>query len=162
MRVLRPIAVQAWRYKERIVFVLLLLVLCQRVYSILSPVEQPPAPPAHVPGAGTVAVAIPSPAPSRYLRPPQTVNLVQSNPLWYWSVAARHEADKTDTAPANILDIRDTPDGAMVQLRFKGSRARWFRAGDRYGSFRVLRIDPGSRSVLLFDREQNRQLSLAL
>ncbi|MBX3177298.1 MAG: hypothetical protein KF886_08060 [Candidatus Hydrogenedentes bacterium] len=148
-----------WRYKERIVFVVLLGVLGYRVYQLFNPQEPVSAasPPTGAPEPPQIAPNAPSPDP-----PGQYYNMIHRSPFSYYSDA---EVDPNRVRPEDLglqlLDIK--PVGGKLRARVKTESARkWYDEGESFEEFILESIDAEDRSAVVYVERLGQSVTLRL
>jgi len=141
---LRKIGLWVWNNKERLAFGLLAIILTVQVYRVMSQeIEQPPLP-TPKPGEPKEYVVEPPPA------PPESDNyssLVERNPFSYYSSVMGAGSQGTDGEDnIQLLDIQRAPDGGYA-ARIYTKAAKWYKEGESFESYVLLRIDPEQQLV---------------
>ncbi len=149
-----------WRFKERIVLVALLGVLCFKVYELFVPKEleaaavdlsgkpDPPAPPPNRP---------PLDAPGQY------AGLYRSNAFTYFSDAPTEGGTGLTGREAGIemLDMKEVQGKWRVQLK-TGAAKKWYDEGEEFEEFKVESINPDEKSVVVYAERFAKTVTLRL
>ena len=151
---IRKLGAWLWLYKERLLLLIVVCVLCWRVYIAINPPPAPPAPPVTPPVSLNAAGANELPpepglAP-KTLIPMDRKELARRNPFWYY--AEEGSADTDGDAPPEVdLELRGIqtmPDGAQRARLKMGSRTRYYAEGDDIGGqYTLVSIDAENETV---------------
>lgn len=163
MNKLNSIALSFWRYKERLVFAILLGVLCVHVYGLL-PQEQESTEAGFAMPKKTVAEGLvedmPAPPTPRKLGDWKIV--YTPNPFWYLSstqTSASNRSDSLEDADISLLRIQKTGDSYRAQLKHSSSR-KWYREGEEFVSYKLLKIDPNAETCDVYSERLGRTITL--
>lgn len=148
-----------WRYKERIVLVALLGFLGYRVYELFVPKvleaaapdqrgkPEPPAPPPNKP---------PLDAPGQY------AGLYRSNAFSYYSDTPTDGTSLTGKeAGIELLKLQEMPDGRW-RAQLKTSAKKWYYEGDPFEEFKLEKINPEEKTVVVYAERFAKTVTLRL
>ncbi len=158
-----------WYNKERMVLVVMVAILCYRVYQVMNP--PPEEGPTHYPPPITDTAQIPAEAMPPV--PPETVpidvpgnysNLYRQNPFWYHSGDRARSEDKALTPEdldIELLAIREVSGRWRAQLRTQTTRA-WYDEGEEFEEFVLEQINPEQQSVVIYAARYAERLTLTM
>lgn len=160
---IRKLAERVWYNKERIVFVIMLGVLCWHVYRVRYPAELPAEKAHNAPGRAQETDAV---AQAAALPPRQMANwtgVYTPNPFWYFSglTAAANQPKEVVDAGIKLLQIRQVRDKYRAQLQTESS-TKWCNEGDPFESFEVLKTDPDAGTCQVRSERLGRVITLSL
>jgi len=160
---IRKLAERVWYNKERIVFVIMLGVLCWHVYRVRYPAELPAEIAHNAPGRAQETDAV---AQAAGLPPRQMANwtgVYTPNPFWYFSglTAAANQPKEVVDAGIKLLQIRQVRDKYRAQLQTESS-TKWCNEGDPFESFEILKIDPDAGTCQVRSERLGRVITLSL
>ena len=159
----RKLAERVWYNKERIVFVIMLGVLCWHVYRVRYPAEVPPETPYSEPSRvqETDAMAQSAGLPPRQMA--DWVGIYTPNPFWYFSglAAAANQPKEVVDAGIKLLRIKQVKDKYRAQLQTESS-TKWYDEGESFESFEILKIDPEAGTCQVRSERLGRVITLSL
>ncbi len=150
-----------WRYKERIVFVVMLGFLGYRVYELFVP-KNPELPPAVEVGEAARPEIPPNMAAPD--APEAYASLVRRSPFSYFSDAKTGEGDdETEQLGLGLLAIRQVGTKWRVKLRTPGvTRGKWYDEGEPFEEFVLEKINPEEKSVEVYSESIARTVTVTL
>jgi len=165
---LRKAGLWIWMNKERMILLVMVGLLCYRVYAVLNPPE--PELDAHLPLPRNPDLATLEPE----VKPPEPpiqpssggpgdyANLNRKNPFWYYSTQG-DAADEADDACAGISLVGFQQGGTnwMAQLRTTAT-TRWYSEGDQFEEFTLLSIDGNAGTVRVYSERVGEECTLEL
>lgn len=159
----RKIGLWLWQNKERLVLGLLVVVLSYRVYKVVSEQPEPPKLPDRPAGSDFQAPELPK-------APPQPVpenysSLHSRNPFWYYSnppTGGDSQAGATEEEEIHLLGIQALPRGRGYTAQIRTKAAKWYREGEEFESFKVLKIDPKSQEVEVYSGKSGNTITLRM
>lgn len=160
---LRKIGLWLWQNKERLVLGLLVVVLSYRVYKVVSEQPEPPKLPEPPMGGTFKAPDLPGPPP-----PPATENyssLHSRNPFWYYSnppTGSDSQAESAEEEEIYLLGIQALPRGRGYTAQIRTKAAKWYREGEEFESYKVLKIDPKSQEVEVYSGKSGNTITLRM
>lgn len=164
---LRKVLGWIWHNKERMVLVVMVVILCYRVYEVMNP--PPEEGPANYPSPITDRARIPPEAQPPV--PPETVsidvpgnysNLYRQNPFWYHSgerTGAGEQAVTPEDLDIELLAIREVNGRWRAQLRTQTTRD-WYDEGEEFEEFVLEQINPEENSVVIYAARVAERLTL--
>jgi len=159
----RKLAERVWYNKERIVFVIMLGVLCWHVYRVRYPADSPPEKAHNAPGRvqETDAVAQAPGLPPRQMA--DWAGIYTPNPFWYFSglTAAANQPKEVVDAGIKLLRIKQVRDKYRAQLQTESS-TQWYDEGEPFESFEILKIDPDAGTCQVRSERLGRVITLSL
>lgn len=170
---LRKAGVWLWNQKEKMFLAALLIVLCFRVYLVLSPAQastktpEPPKKTAAAPGKlSPDNVPDPEPRPvaerSEDFRP-----LVRQNPFTIWSIAATgnsttgSEEETIDVTLNNIVKWRDGSYRAELTTKVSG-KSKWYKEGEPFENYKLMSIDSANKIVQIYSSAHDKTFELKI
>jgi len=160
----RKIAERLWYSKERIVFVIMLGVLCWHVYRVVYPtplegLAEHRAPERVQETAGAAELA------SLPLRQSADwAGIYTPNPFWYFSgLTAGESGPKKEAVDAGIklIRIKKVKDKYRAQLQTEGS-TQWYDEGESFESFDLLKIDADAGTCQIKSERLGKVITLSL
>lgn len=169
LTILRKAGERIWLLKEKMVLLILVAILCFRVYVVLStysaegslegedsrngitPTPRPAT-------ARPADVGLPPPRPD-LPRPMDYSGLIRRNPFTVWGVAREDASERTPSERIDVSLIRIVRwgDGTYrAEISVKGDKPKRFEEGEPFVSYRLERIDPETQTVVIFSEEHNR------
>ena len=155
------------------VLVIMVGILCYRVYQILDPPPPPPPPPNHsfpsdvVPEDRSLWDAPPEcPAPPAGPQLVDYTSLYRRNPFWVYAADSRarkddEAGDATDDIGISLVRIRKMPDGtSRAEIQTKGRNRGWYREGEEFESFQLLSIDATAQTCEVYAEELGKRIIL--
>ena len=151
------------------VLVVMVVILCYRVYEVMNP--PPEEGPANYPPPITDPERIPPEA--RPDIPPETVsidvpgsysNLYRQNPFWYHSGERRASEDQALTPEElniELLAVREVNGRWRAQLRTETARG-WYDEGEEFQEFVLEQINPEEESVVIYAARYAERLTLTM
>jgi hypothetical protein len=158
---IRKIGQWVWLNKERMVFLVMVIILCWRVYIVVKPPVpvddvNPPQPSAQ----RQMDVPPLPPTPDPRVTPPPTAPLKRVDPFWYWSSQVGEDTGEEGDLGIELESILPTPTGPMARLKTKGGRARAYREGEQFENYIVRRIDADAGEVEVYDESTGNDVIL--
>ncbi len=159
MEKLRKFGLVIWRYKEKMVFAILVILLAYQVYEVVQEPEQF--------GGSSTALAAQSPPEPKPI-PPLPVTQVKDysslherNPFWYWSSQPQGGSSSDEEAALQIrlLDIQKNPEGGY-SARIETQSPKWYREGEQFESYKLLKVDPEKRQAEVYSEKLGRNITL--
>lgn len=162
----RKIGTWFWDNKERLVLVLMIGVLCYRVWQVVNP--QPPAESTvYAPPSNVISQGIRPPEPGS-LPPvelqPSAVEIVRQNPFRYQASGSRGPGTTgEDTADfgltlKKIQPVRGTEYVAVVQT--KTAKLQYIREGASFEEFKCIAIDSVNKTATFHSSKTNTTVTL--
>ncbi len=158
---LRKFVERTWYFKERIVFITMVGILCWHVYrGYNAPAEQAMAPHPYPSDTSDITPPAPPerpPAPT----PGQWRAVFTPNPFWYTAAggAASGQAGTQD-AGIKLLDIQEANGRLRAQLQ-TSTVTKWYNEGAKFESFELLSIDPAG-SCQIYSEQSGKVIELTL
>ena len=152
-----------WLNKERMVFVVMAIFLCFRVYKVLYPpkpeglstVFQSPT------STGKIGVETPDPRAPALPPPPATPPLTRSNPFWYYAAPSTGSGSEEEgSTHLKLIGIQKTPKGPLARISSKGERARAYHEGEEFENYMVQKIDVDAGTVTVYDESAGKPVVL--
>lgn len=158
---LQKTAAWLWLYKERIIFVVMVLVLGQRLWLVFNPdtnnIEEPLRTLVEPSGAGPLP-PVPPAAPIIYVSIPYP-ELTRNNLFW---VHAGSPAASSGGGEANISLI-SVMSGTTPRVRLQGSSGRkLYKVGGVVDGWTVEEIDTDAKTVIIVNEATGERLTLGL
>ncbi len=170
---LRKFGIWLWNQKEKMFLAALLIVLCFRVYLVLSPAQassKTPEPPKKTAAAaGKLSpenVPDPNPRPiserAEDFRP-----LVRQNPFTIWSVAATGKSttgsdeETIDVTLNNIVKWSDGGYRAELTTKVTGKSKR-YKEGEVFENYKLMSIDPVNKLVQIYSSAHDKTFELKM
>ena len=148
-----------WRYKERIVLVVLLCVLGYRVYELFVPKELE---------AGVTTTSGPAEPPEVAPGPPSTdapgsyATLVRRSP---WSIYSDAKVDVDSVSPEELglqlLDIKEVGGKWRARIRTNSAR-KWYDEGENFEEFVLESIDSEAGTAVVYVERIAKTVTLRL
>lgn len=164
---LRKMAQWVWEKKERMVFAIMVLFLCWRVYQVVYPPEVPeiqgvatpsasgqmdvpPVPPGGPEGPGGLA--------------PPTRPLTARNPFWYYASPDSGTGDEDGpSVPIVLMGFQELPKGTFARLQVgSDKRARSYSEGSQFQTFVLTVINADDKYVEVVDQSNNESYTIEL
>jgi hypothetical protein len=165
----RKIGTIIWNNKERLVLVIMVGVLCYRVYEVINPpppVEIPvvPQPRNVIPNDWKDAPPVPTPIPTVDQQPP-TRELVSRNP--FSTLSGGQGVGSTvggeDDIGLQLLGIKPWSGGTFrAQVITKGGKKQYVSEGEEFEEFRIISIDKDAGTVRVFSEKSKKSTTLKL
>jgi len=148
---IHKLGVLLWQYKERIVLLVVVGVLCYRVYTAINPPEPPAPTPHRLPEVVENDAEILPPAPGvppRTLIPVDRKELAKRNPFWYHAGGGGNTTDAPPKVDLELRRIQSAPGGGhRAGIRANG-RTGYYGEGDVIdGQYELVSIDPENETV---------------
>jgi len=161
---LRKIVERIWVNKERLVFAIMVLVLCWYVYKAVNPPPPPEEVTARVPrkkiGEGYKGVNVPAPPVPE--RPGEWNALYERNPFWYYSSISKEQGrERPQDAGITLLNIRTVSGRNRAQLQTESSK-KWYDEGESFEKFELLKIDPEAGTCDVYSEQLGKVITLRL
>ena len=154
------------RNKELVVLVLLLVLLLYRGYTLMNPTEAPPLTMGKMASARRTGEDPLPPSPPPPSEPIVIDGLVRANPF---TTRARPQEDVRNAGPEarpplQLVRIQQWRDGSYrAQIASKaGVRAKWYREGEQFESYRIERIDAEGESVTVYSEEHRKNFEFKI
>lgn len=149
-----------WRYKERLVLVVLLGFLAFRIYELFVPKELEAA---QTSTSGTREAPQPPPNNPPLDAPGQFAGLYRSNAFTYFSDAPSDgEGPTAREAGIELVKLQEMPDGRWrAQLKTTVTR-KWYYEGDPFEEFKLESINPEDQTVVVYAERFARTITLRL
>jgi hypothetical protein len=167
---IRKFFISLWYTKERILLVVMLLILCWRVFQVVSPPDEeamdrptPPPPPAQTEPPPDWEGGPPE-RPIMPGVPPQQdySSLHQKNPFWFHGTqmggTGRGGADG-DEVDVTLESIQVPPSGEPLAKLVAGD-AKWYKEGEAFQSYQVLSIDPDAGTCEIYSEKLGQRITL--
>ena len=170
---LRKAGAWLWNQKEKIFLAALLIVLCFRVYLVLSPAQ------ASTKAADTqkkTAAAggklspdsVPDPQPRPISERAEDFRpLVRQNPFTIWSIAATgksasgSDGETIDVTLNNIVKWSDGGYRAELTTKVSG-KSKWYKEGEPFENYKLMSIDPASKIVQIYSSAHAKTFELKM
>lgn len=170
---LRKAGIWIWNQKEKMFLAALLIVLCFRVYLVLSPAQassktsEPPKKAAA--GGGKLSPDnVPDPPPRPVSQRAEDFRpLVRQNPFTIWSIAATgksasgSEEETIDVTLNNIVKWRDGGYRAELSTKVTG-KSDWYKEGEVFENYKLMTIDPTSKMVTIYSTAHDKTFELKM
>lgn len=171
---LRKVGIWLWNQKEKIFLATLLIVLCFRVYLVLSPAEassKSPEPPKKTATAGGGKLSpdnVPDPPPRPLSQRTEDFRpLVRQNPFTIWSVAATGKSasgsdeETIDVTLNNIVKWSDGGYRAELTTKVTGKSKR-YKEGEVFENYKLMSIDPVNKIVQIYSSAHDKTFELKM
>jgi len=160
---LRKFGQWLWLNKERMVFLIMVGVLCWRVYQVVFPVPPEDAPVYSTPSPNR-EMAVPQPEGVVFeppAPPPPASPLLNANPFWYFAQQSEGGgAAGEDRVDVQLHGIMETPKGPVARIQAGAARAQPFQAGEKFMTFTVMDINVDAGEVEVYDESTGEQIIL--
>ena len=168
MNLLRKFGIWLWNSKERLVLAFLVIILCYRVFMVVSPQQMansinPPSPPRSSITINDILG----------LEPPPPIPVVQQgsdwrplwrDPLWAWNMQ-RSPGDPRDPESGEerirLLNIQSSGERLSARIQV-GRSTHWYQEGENFFSFTLLRIDKDNECCDVFSEARNRPIEICI
>ncbi len=170
MNKIRKIIAWLWLHKERMTLLVMLGILAWYVYQVLKPPDVEDLSAKHKPPLGRLPEVWeegPGSGPPDIipLPPDDFSNIYRANPFWYssGSIPTEGSGDSGDAGSADIklTSIQTDSDGVSSARLVTQSRG-WYKEGDSFESYQVLRIDATARTCEVYSEELRKSITLSL
>lgn len=167
---LRKAGVWLWNQKEKIFLAALLIVLCFRVYLVLSPAQASTKVVKTTPGTGSQLSpdSVPDPQPRPISERAEDFRpLVRQNPFTIWSIAATGKSasgsdeETIDVTLNNIVEWRDGGYRAELTTKVSG-KSKWYKEGEPFENYKLMSIDPASKIVQIYSSAHDKTFELKM
>lgn len=157
-----------WLYKERLVLLVVVCVLCFRVYKVIVPdtIDLPKvaARPEPVPPDNPPQEIAPETEPAPYRAPleqPRSA-LVRQNMFWYYADGGGQTAETEEKVDLELRGIITLPDGApAARISSGGGRPKIYKEGEEFEQFKLESIDAENETVKVYAESLSRTITLA-
>ena len=171
---LRKAGAWLWNQKEKMFLAALLIVLCFRVYLVLSPAQASSKTPDPAKKGATAAnnkmspenVPDPGPRPASE-RAEDFRPLVRQNPFTIWSIAATGKStsgsdeETIDVTLNNIVKWRDGGYRAELSTKVSG-KSDWYKEGEVFENYKLMTIDPTNKIVQIYSTAHDKTFELKM
>ncbi|MCC6153119.1 MAG: hypothetical protein IT367_05140 [Candidatus Hydrogenedentes bacterium] len=171
---LRKAGMWLWNQKEKMFLAALLIVLCFRVYLVLSPAQAS----SKTSGSPTKAAAaapnkmspenVPDPGPRPVTERAEDFRpLVRQNPFTIWSIAATgksasgSEEETIDVTLNNIVKWSDGAYRAELTTKVTGKSKR-YKEGEVFENYKLMSIDPANKTVQIYSSAHDKTFELKM
>ncbi|MCC6796464.1 MAG: hypothetical protein IT366_15195 [Candidatus Hydrogenedentes bacterium] len=171
---LRKAGVWLWNQKEKMFLAALLIVLCFRVYLVLSPAQastKTPEPPKKGAPAATNKMSaenVPDPGPRPVSERAEDFRpLVRQNPFTIWSIAATGKSasgsdeETIDVTLNNIVKWSDGGYRAELTTKVTGKSKR-YKEGEVFENYKLMTIDPTNKTVQIYSSAHDKTFELKM
>jgi hypothetical protein len=159
---IRKIGRWFWLNKERMILVIMVCILCYRVYQIIYPPPKPQEKQYRPPVKEVAEDQRPPlpPPPPPMLIPGAYASLHRQNPFWYYS---REASDKQREVTGKdlgitLLNVRRVGETWRAQLRTQ-STTRWYNEGEEFEQFVLERVNPEEKTVVIYSEQYARRFT---
>jgi hypothetical protein len=151
---IRKFGEKLWYYKERIVFVVMLGILCWHLYKgwTAPAAEALAIPRSPMLTNDDLPKEPPPPFPAAPM-PGQWRGIFTPNPFWYNASpagASTQQAGPEDVG-IKLLRIQTMPNG-QLRAQLETTTVKWYSEGDKFESFELLSIDPAGKCQVYSER----------
>lgn len=138
-----------WRFKERIVLVVLIGFLGYRVYELFNPKPLEP-PPQTMIGEADLPEQAPNPPPPD--APGSYYNLIHRSPFSYFSdaIVDGKVGESPEELGLALLDLKQVSGKWRVRLKTPAVKGKWYDEGEKFEEFILEKIDPDDKSVEIY------------
>jgi len=157
-----------WDNKERMVLVVMVGVLCYRIYVVLNPevmVETVNARPPDRSVEGHSPEIIPPevPAPPALDLPGNYTGLYRNNPYWYYAGdrGVGEEEVTAATLGINLLDIKEAAGTWRAQLQTETTR-KWYEEGEQFEEFELIEINAEEGTAVVYSERYGERVTLSM
>lgn len=173
---LRKAGAWLWNQKEKMFLAALLIVLCFRVYLVLSPAqastktsETPKKKPAATAAPSKMsAESVPDPGPRPISERAEDFRpLVRQNPFTIWSIAATGKSasgsdeETIDVTLNNIVKWSDGAYRAELTTKVTGKSKR-YKEGEVFENYKLMSIDPANKMVTIYSSAHDKTFELKM
>lgn len=164
---IRKLTTWVWNVKERIILIIMIIILCQRVYDVMNPETEDAAariPPMPFSTSDNVPIPRNPPLPPPDLAPQNWI-LLESRPntLFVKPRSGPNVNDNQEDVTDLVLHrIRNSGRVPRVQISTGQGRPRWYEEGAKFESYEIVFIDPENQTCQVYSEEASKPITLTL
>jgi hypothetical protein len=162
MTKIRKLFAWFWRNKERMVLIVMVAILCQRVYQVMYP--KPPEDHKRRVAPGDSISELPPLPPPRPLTDVKGAyaSLYRKHPLWLHSkIGSKDKRDEGVEELSITLHNITTAPRLSAQLSTKTARKKWYSENEPFEKFRLESINVEDKTVDIFSEEHNKVYTIS-